>query len=240
MSGIDSGSQLFPAPSYVLVGQDSPNTNAVEYCSQQVNLYPGDIYLYQRTAFGRKVTDWRPTEATLINQNTSNSGVTETLFNAYKGTHTLSLQWLRGLDYKKQLNNFFDYCSQGPAFSALIESNNCGFGVLAYDSNPGDQTVQLVSTFLTNPTDNFTVGREYRIFDGGNTVRQRVKLLSNDTNHVTFQENLTQPFKAGDFICDDTFQPFLELGQSPDGLAPKDSRYLYYDWNQNCQDYTGA
>ncbi len=240
VSGIDSGTQLYPAPSYILIGQNYPSTDAIEYCSPLVNLYPGDIYLYQRIAFCRKITDWRPAESTLINQNTSNSGVTETLFNAFKGQHTLSLQWLRGLAIKTQLDNFFDYCSQGPPFSALIDSFNCGFGVMAYDTNPGDQKIQLVNTFLTNPTDNFTVGRQYRIFDGGNTVRQRVTLLSNDTNHVTFQENLTQPFKAGDFICDDTFQPFLELGQNPDGLVAKDSRYIYYDWIQNCQDFTGA
>ncbi|MDE2103274.1 MAG: hypothetical protein KGL39_38870, partial [Patescibacteria group bacterium] len=93
----------------------------------------------------------------------------------------------------------------------------------------------------TNPNDNFTVNRIYRIFSSDGSRRQKVTVASKtSTTILNFTEYLNYSFKAGDYICDDNFMPFLENGGNPDGFSFSNGAYIYMDWVKNCQEFTGA
>ena len=97
-----------------------------------------------------------------------------------------------------------------------------------------------LSTYGTlTPSVGFTVGRTYTVFDSARTRKQTVTLANETNTTLTFSEYLQQ-FQPLDYICDETFLPFLEIGDNPDGFKWDDDRYLYASWNQGCQDFTGA
>ena len=220
---------------------DQNNMSIIQYRSPLMQINPGDIYVYQPCPFNTKVQDWQPKENDLINQNQSTSGVTETLFNGFKPMHTFTAKNAVGYAIKNKLNNFYAYCAQGFPFSMMIDNSNVGFGVLSAAPGNGAQSVSVMPTLSTNPNDNFTVGRQYRIFDAHGQRRQKVTLASKtSTTQLNFVEYLTQPFAQGDYICEDTFLPFLEIGGSPDGFAFTNGAYLWFDWAQSCQEFTSA
>lgn len=228
---------IFPISGYFRVSQP------LDICSFEnltgFDIYPGDVYQYNAIRFGRKATHVQPRENGLIIQNQSTGGQTETLFNAYKPRHTFGVQVLEGMGIKGKLNNFYNSCVKGNPFAVMVDDTNYGFGVLAQDTNVGDQSVTLKSISSCDPTDGFSPGRIYRLFDSAMTKRQKVTLQSDTNVSLTFVENLDQEFKTLDFICDDENFPFLELGQNPEGVMMTNDAYLRFDWNQNCQEWTG-
>jgi hypothetical protein len=229
----------FPVSGYLQISQNGVGA-ALEHQSVLTNFFPGDVYVYQSIDFGRKVTDWQPKENSLKNINQSTSGVQEVLFNGYKGSHMFMVDYLLGQQTKNKLNNFYDYCSKGYPFSMMIDSANGALGVLDTNALIGSTSVLLEDGLSAYPTDGFTVERSYQIFDAQRTIKQKVTLASKDTNTLTFHEYLTEPFAQGDFICDDTFQPFLEIGQSTDGFTYKSGRNQFVGWAQQCQEFTSA
>ena len=228
----------YPISGYLQASQDG--SVALEFQSVLTNFFPGDVFAYQSIDFGRKVADWQPKENSLKNINQSTSGVQEVLFNGYKGSHMFMVNYLLGQQTKNKLNNFYDYCSKGYPFSMMIDSANGALGVLDTNASIGSTSVLLEDSLSTYPTDGFTVERSYQIFDAQRTIKQKVTLASKDTNTLTFHEYLTEPFVQGDFICDDTFQPFLEIGQSTDGFTYKSGRNQFVGWAQQCQEFTSA
>lgn len=221
---------------------DPINTTKIQFRSILLTVYPGDIYEYFPTDFSRKITDWQPKENDLINQNMSTSGYTETLFNGFKPKHTFTFSKGVGYELKRKLNEFYDDCDQGTPFSMLIDNvNGVGFGVVSAAPGVATQSLTVMATLSTNPNDNFTVGRKYRIFSLDGSRRQKVTLASKtSTTQLNFTEYLKYPFQQGDYICDDNFMPFLELGGAQDGFAFANGSYLYLDWAQQCQEFTGA
>jgi hypothetical protein len=207
-----------------------------------MNWYPGDYYQFFPTDFARKVTDWQPKENDLINQNMSTSGITETLFNGFKPKHTFSFKNLSGYAIRKNLNEFYDDCAQGLSFSMMIDNvSGYGFGVLSTAPTIPGTSLTVMPTLSTNPNDNFTVGKVYRIFSSDGSRRQKVTLLSKtSTTQLNFSEYLKYPFQQGDYICDDTFMPFLELGSAQDAFTYRNVKYGLSDWSQSCQEFTGA
>jgi len=204
----------------------------------QVN--PGDIYNIVSTGFSRKLTQWKPQNSALANVNQSTAGVTETVFNAFKNKYSIKVQDLQGLSYKESIDEWYNYASQGNVFSIQGDSNNVGWGILAAAPAVGQATVTIMPNLGVNPTDAFTAGRQYVIANASNTYRQSVTLLSDNTNQLTFDNNIEYPFQQGDYVCDMTFMPFLELGSNPYGLQMADERYKRFDWNQIVQDYNGG
>ena len=119
----------------------------------------------------------------------------------------------------------------------MIDSSHVGFGVISATPTIGTKTVTIMPNLYTNPTDSFEVGRQYVLFNGENTYRQTVTLDSKNTTTLTFKEYIEESVQALDYIADDTFKPFLELGQNADGLQMANERQLWWNLSQNCQDY---
>jgi hypothetical protein len=204
----------------------------------QVN--PGDIYQIVSTGFSRKLTQWKPQNSALANVNQSTAGVTETVFNAFKNKYSIKVQDLQGLNWKEAIDEWYNYAVQGYPFSIQGDSNNVGMGILAAAPAVGQNTVTIMPNLGANPTSGFTTGRQYVIANAGNTLRQSVTLASDNTNQLTFDNPIEYPFQQGDYVCDLTYMPFLELGSNPYGLQMTDERYKRFDWNQVVQDYNGG
>ncbi len=228
----------FPFSGYIEISDPTGKNTACR--SQLLNLNPGDIYDFQKLKFGQKFKPYDPQNAALTNVNQSTAGVTETIFNAFKNKYVFGIPILEGIDYKKQYDEWYNYAVQGLPFSAQVEDNNIGFGVI--DSNPsvGTSVIQIKPNLSTNPTDAFTVGRKYVLFNAANTRRQTMTLLAKNDPCLTMTENFEYPFANLDYIADITFHPFLELGNHPYGLSAQDERYVRYKMNQIVQDWNGG
>ncbi len=235
------GSAVIPVPYPIYLEFSQPsNTNALLFRTPLVNVNPGDIYNVVCVNFTRKLTRWRPQNAGLVGVNQSTSGVTETIFNAFKNKYAIMVQDLQGLNWKEAIDEWYNYAVQGYPFSIQGDSNNVGMGILAAAPAVGQNTVTIMPNLGANPTSGFTTGRQYVIANAGNTLRQSVTLASDNTNQLTFDNPIEYPFQQGDYVCDLTYMPFLELGSNPYGLQMTDERYKRFDWNQVVQDYNGG
>jgi len=186
------------------------------------------------------MTQWRPQNNALANVNQSTAGVTETIFNAYKNKYAISVKDLVGLSNKESVDEWYNYAAQGNPFSIMVDDQNAALGILSGPATPGTNTVWIMPNLCTNPTDEFTVGRQYVIANAGNTLRQSVTVTETNPTGLQFDNNVNWPFQQGDYIADMTFLPFLELGNNAYGLAMMDERYIREDFNQIVQDYSGG
>ena len=225
----------FPILGYFEIGDSA--TGLLRLRTPLMRINPGDIYGFHDIEFGRRVLPYKPSEDTLSNFNQSTSGVGETLFNAFKTKYQFGFKNLEGFLIKEKLNNWFRHAKQGNPFSLMIDSIHVGFGVISSTPTVGTKTVTIMPNLYTNPTDSFEVGRQYVLFNGENTYRQTVTLDSKNTTTLTFKEYLEESVQALDYIADDTFKPFLEIGQNSDGLQMANERQLWWNLSQNCQDY---
>lgn len=229
----------YPISAYLEVSQPNSRTKLL-LRSNILNINPGDIYNLVEFTPGQKFKPYNPQLAALSDINQSTSGVTETIFNAFKNKYVFGIPILEGMDYKKQYDEWYNYAVQGFPFSAQAEDNNIGFGVI--DSNPalGSSVIQIKPNLSTHPTDAFTVGRKYVLFNASNTRRQTMTLLAKNDPCLTMTENFEYPFANLDYIADITFHPFLELGNNPYGLSAQDERYVRFKMQQTAQDYNGG
>lgn len=208
--------------------------------TNSVNINPGDIFQLKVVSPGQKFNPYKPQLQSLSDINQSTSGNTETIFNAYKNKYRFGVQMLEGMSFKDQIDNWYNYAVQGGPFSIQVDNTNVGFGVI--DSNPavGTNMIQIKPNLSTHPTDAFTVGRKYVLFNAANTRRQVVNLQAINDPCLAFVESIDYPFVNLDYIADITFNPFLELGNNPYGLQTLDERYVRFRWDQTVQDWNNG
>lgn len=238
-SALNLFNTVYPFFGFIEFGDETTTVKLI-LRSPLMQINPGDIYLLNSIQLGRKLTAYKPLLASKKNVNESTSGVEETIFNANKNKLSFGVKNLDGLALKEQVDEWFNYADQGGVFSILVEDQNNGFGVISAALAPNGNTATIMSNLYTNPTDPFTVGRQYVIFDPANTRRQTVTLASKTSTVLTFAENIKYPFQPLDYICDLTFHPFLELGTNKYGLQMVDERYVRFNWNQAVQEYNGG
>jgi hypothetical protein len=230
---------VLPLSAYYEISYPGNNT-AILFRTRLLQVNPGDIYQIVSTGFGRKLTKWNPQNNVLANVNQSTAGVTETLFNAYKNKYSISVKELAGLSNKESIDEWYNYAAQGNPFSIQVDDQNAALGILSGAPTVGQNSVWLMQNLSVNPTDAFTVGRQYVIANAANTLRQSVTVTETNPTGLQFDNNINWPFQQGDYIADMTFHPFLELGNNAYGLAMMDERYLREDWNQVVQEYSGG
>ena len=234
--------QAFPLLNVLLTIQQPSTSLALDVNNAESafirDINPGDIFSYNVIDFGRKAKPFNPAEASLINQNQSSSGIMETLFHAYKDTYSIGFNVLEGLTLKKQLNNFYRYCSQGFQFSFLMSTAFNALGIIQ-SAVVGSQTITMNNFSGDWPATQFVAGRKYRAFNIENTLKQTFTVNSVSDPNLSTLEFVEYPFQPGDMVVEETFYPFLELGSNPDGFQMTDERYVRFNWIQGCQDYNG-
>ena len=215
----------------------------LEFISQWLTVYPGDVFEYISVDLGRKASVFKPTQSALAESHQSTSGVTETIFNAYKNKYIFGANILEGFDLKGKLNDFYAFASKGYPFSINLDTSKYVCSLCSWIVAGKIVYVNYDLTYPGSGTTNFVVGRKYLIFNEANTVRQVLTLASKTPPlTLTFDEVINEQFIVGEnaYISEFTYYPFLELGQNPDGFQMTDERYIRFNWIQNCQDYNGG
>jgi hypothetical protein len=261
MVSIDSGSQVFPAPSYVMVGQNASYTanpvtgyliynssTPLSYVSPLMQLNPGDIYQLQTINFGRKVTTYDPFIKELQSVSQSTAGVRETNNYGLKGTISFSTRSLAGWAWKEAADNFFFNAVQGNPFGLMVDNvSDNAFGVIGTSAFGGNSnSVNILPSVVgtsANTTSQFTVGNYYYVRNNANTNKQMVQVtaITTSSQTLTFDKQLNFNVAPYDYVYSLQYYPFLEVtGDTQSGFKCTDTQIPRWTWTQACVDYNNG
>lgn len=232
---------IFPLQEHYRIDQSGSLGARTSMFTQLMDVYPGDIYVYNEIDFGRRVTMLQPIPRTLTSLNQSAGGFTETFKFGLKDVFSFLVDVLDGIDWKQKADMWYYHASQGNPFSLLVDKDHPAIALVSAALSPlaADTFTITIDTSQTIDTSEFTVGRRYVIRGADNFYKQVAVLASKTDTTLTFTGTLMQPVAVGDYVYDQLMFPLLELGNQPLGLRLTDARNVLYQWNQAFQDFNG-